>query len=160
MYPASSLAERATYCNSSENRIGIGVAVGLGHYAIVTSYVGALSQYETSLSQVHKPGTQKKHLDPKFSNKSMIGGHNSKSCHSDQILSGRAEFPQLSAALAVSEAPRVHRRALRMASLTQDTKGNYKARKRLPDDVREEYGRLYGAHYEAKFPAPKTTKSH
>jgi tripartite-type tricarboxylate transporter receptor subunit TctC len=30
-----------------------------------------------------------------------------------------------------------------MASLVQDTKGNYRARKRLPDDVREEYGRLY-----------------
>jgi hypothetical protein len=29
-----------------------------------------------------------------------------------------------------------------MASLTQDSKGNYKARKRLPDDEREEYGRL------------------
>jgi hypothetical protein len=37
---------------------------------------------------------------------------------------------------------------------------NYLARKRLPDDVREEYGRLYGARYEAKFSAPKTTKSH
>ena len=46
-----------------------------------------------------------------------------------------------------------------MASLTQDTKGNYKARKRLPDDVRDEYGRLYGARYEAKFFAPNTTKS-
>jgi hypothetical protein len=47
-----------------------------------------------------------------------------------------------------------------MASLTQDSKGNYKARKRLPDDVREEYGRLYGANYEAKFSAPKATKGH
>ena len=47
-----------------------------------------------------------------------------------------------------------------MASLTQDNKGNYKARKRLPDEVREEYGRLYGARYEAKFFAPKTTKNH
>jgi hypothetical protein len=46
-----------------------------------------------------------------------------------------------------------------MASLTQDSKGNYKARKRLPDDVRDEYGRLYGARYEAKFFAPNTTKS-
>jgi hypothetical protein len=34
------------------------------------------------------------------------------------------------------------------------------ARKRLPDDVRQEYVRLYGAHHEAKFSAPKTTKSH
>jgi integrase len=47
-----------------------------------------------------------------------------------------------------------------MASLTQDSKGNYKARKRLPDDVREEYGRLYGARYEAKFSRPKTIKAH
>ena len=47
-----------------------------------------------------------------------------------------------------------------MASLTQDSKGNYKARKRLPDDMRDEYGRLYGARYEAKFFAPNTTKSH
>ena len=47
-----------------------------------------------------------------------------------------------------------------MASLTQDNKGNYKARKRLPDEVREEYGRLYGARYEAKFFAPKSTKHH
>jgi len=47
-----------------------------------------------------------------------------------------------------------------MASLTQDSRGNYKARKRLPDDVRDEYGRLYGARYEAKFFAPKTTKTH
>ena len=46
-----------------------------------------------------------------------------------------------------------------MPTLTQDTQGNYKSRKRLPDDVREQYGRLYGAHYEAKFSAPKTTKS-
>ena len=48
---------------------------------------------------------------------------------------------------------RVHRRVLRMVSLAQDSKGNYRARKRLPDDVREEYGRLYGARHEAKFNA-------
>jgi hypothetical protein len=47
-----------------------------------------------------------------------------------------------------------------MASLTQDSKGNYKARKRLPDDVREQYGLLYGQRHEAKFFAPQTTKSH
>jgi hypothetical protein len=41
-----------------------------------------------------------------------------------------------------------------MASLAQDSKGNYKVRKRLPDDVREDYGRLYGARHEAKFYAP------
>jgi hypothetical protein len=43
-----------------------------------------------------------------------------------------------------------------MAKLRRDENGNYLARKRLPDDVREEYGRLYGARYEAKFSAPKT----
>jgi hypothetical protein len=47
-----------------------------------------------------------------------------------------------------------------MVKLQQDGNGNYRARKRLPDDVREEYGRLYGARYEAKFFAPKTTKAH
>jgi hypothetical protein len=47
-----------------------------------------------------------------------------------------------------------------MVKLRQDANGNYRARKRLPDDVREEYGRLYGARNEAKFSAPKTTKSH
>jgi hypothetical protein len=47
-----------------------------------------------------------------------------------------------------------------MVKLQQDSKGNYRARKRLPDDVREEYWRLYGARYEAKFSAPRTTKAH
>ena len=47
-----------------------------------------------------------------------------------------------------------------MASLTQDSKGNYKSRKRLPDDVREEYGRLYRQRFEAKFFAPASTKPH
>jgi len=47
-----------------------------------------------------------------------------------------------------------------MVKLRQDSNGNYRARKRLPDDVREEYGRLYGARHEAKFFAPKSTKSH
>ena len=47
-----------------------------------------------------------------------------------------------------------------MTTLTQDTKGNYKARKRLPNDVRDAYGREYGAHHEAKFSLPKDTKSH
>ena len=38
--------------------------------------------------------------------------------------------------------------------MLQDSRGNYSARKRLPDDVRDEYGRLYGARFEAKFSAP------
>ena len=41
-----------------------------------------------------------------------------------------------------------------MVGLRQDTKGNFSARKRLPDDVREEYGRRYGQRVEAKFFAP------
>ena len=40
-----------------------------------------------------------------------------------------------------------------MVSLRRDSNGNFIARKRLPDDVREEYGRLYGARFEAKFSA-------
>ena len=38
-----------------------------------------------------------------------------------------------------------------MVSLRRDSNGNFIARKRLPDDVREKYGRLYGARFEAKF---------
>ena len=38
-----------------------------------------------------------------------------------------------------------------MVTLRQDTRGNFSARKRLPDDVREEYGRRYGQRLEAKF---------
>jgi hypothetical protein len=47
-----------------------------------------------------------------------------------------------------------------MAKLRQDSRGNYKARKRLPDDVRAEYGRLHGQCHEAKFFAHKSTKLH
>ena len=45
-----------------------------------------------------------------------------------------------------------------MVRLRQDTRGNYVARKRLPDDVREEYGTLFGQSFEAKFYAPASTK--
>ena len=38
-----------------------------------------------------------------------------------------------------------------MVMLRQDDKGNFNARKRLPDDVREEYGRRHGQRFEAKF---------
>jgi hypothetical protein len=38
-----------------------------------------------------------------------------------------------------------------MVGLGQDERGNYTARKRLPNDVSEEYGRLYGPRVEAKF---------
>ena len=36
--------------------------------------------------------------------------------------------------------------------------GQHVARKRLPDDVREEYGTLFGQSFEAKFYAPASTK--
>jgi integrase len=47
-----------------------------------------------------------------------------------------------------------------MARLHQNPNGSYSARKRLPDDVREDYGRVYGQHYEVKFSAPASTKRH
>jgi hypothetical protein len=37
-----------------------------------------------------------------------------------------------------------------MVTLAKHRNGNDRARKRLSDDVREEYGRLYGACFEAK----------
>ena len=47
-----------------------------------------------------------------------------------------------------------------MVTLRQDTNGNFSARKRLPDDVRDEYGRRYGARFEAKFSAPAKFGAH
>ncbi|MGB8305897.1 MAG: hypothetical protein WCE36_18790, partial [Pseudolabrys sp.] len=47
-----------------------------------------------------------------------------------------------------------------MVSLTQDSKGNYRARKRLPDDVRDDYGHLHGPRSEAKFFRKADTKPH
>jgi integrase len=44
-----------------------------------------------------------------------------------------------------------------MASLRQDSRGNYVSRKRLPLDVRDEYGRLYGKRHEEKFFLPAST---
>ena len=83
------------------------------------------------------------------------GGRRFKSCHSDQLHHQGADRSQLSAKARHLESGRVHRpvhkRVLRMVSLRQDSRGNFFARKRLPDDVREEYGRLYGARFEAKF---------
>jgi integrase len=45
-----------------------------------------------------------------------------------------------------------------MVKLRKDSRGNYVARKRLPDDVRQDYGRLYGQSHEVKFHAPASTK--
>jgi hypothetical protein len=47
-----------------------------------------------------------------------------------------------------------------MVKLRQDSTGKYLARKRLPDDVRDEYGRRHKAHYEAKFSAPASDGPH
>jgi integrase len=46
-----------------------------------------------------------------------------------------------------------------MVTLRQDTKGNFSARKRLPDDVRDEHGRRHGQRLEAKFFATANTGS-
>jgi len=45
-----------------------------------------------------------------------------------------------------------------MVRLRQDRRGNYVDRKRLPDHIREEYGRLYGPSFEAKLSLPGSTK--
>ena len=44
-----------------------------------------------------------------------------------------------------------------MASLRQDSRGNYVSRKKLPNDIRDEYGRLFGQRHEAKFFRPAST---
>jgi hypothetical protein len=44
-----------------------------------------------------------------------------------------------------------------MASLRQDSRGNYVSRRKLPLDVRDEYGRLFGQHHEVKFFRPAST---
>jgi hypothetical protein len=46
-----------------------------------------------------------------------------------------------------------------MVTLRQDTNGNFSARKRLPDDARDEYGRRHGQRFEAKFFALANTGS-
>jgi hypothetical protein len=38
-----------------------------------------------------------------------------------------------------------------MVTLRRDYNGNFSARKRLPADVANEYGRRYGQRFEAKF---------
>jgi hypothetical protein len=37
-----------------------------------------------------------------------------------------------------------------MASLRQDSRGNFVSRRKLPTDVRDEYGRQFGQRHEAK----------
>jgi integrase len=45
-----------------------------------------------------------------------------------------------------------------MVGLKRESNASYSARKRLPDDVRDEYGRLYGPRLEAKFYASASTE--
>jgi hypothetical protein len=45
-----------------------------------------------------------------------------------------------------------------MVKLTTDGNGNYRARKRIPNEVREEYGCLYGRSFEEKFYRKASTK--
>jgi hypothetical protein len=89
------------------------------------------------------------------------GGRRFKSFHSDQPRAGRLAFPQVSANTTGLQARRVHQRVhqrrLRMASLRQDSRGNYVSRRKLPADVRDEYGRLFGQRHEAKFFQPAST---
>jgi integrase len=47
-----------------------------------------------------------------------------------------------------------------MVRLRQDSNGNFVARKRLPDDVRDEYGRRHGPRFEAKFTARANVGAH
>jgi hypothetical protein len=83
---------------------------------------------------------------------------------SDQLHKQGADRPHLLANIEHLEARQVHklvhRRVLRMVKLRQDSTGKYIARKRLPDDVREEYGRRHKAHHEAKFTAPASDGPH
>jgi hypothetical protein len=77
------------------------------------------------------------------------GGRRFKSCHSDQLHQQAADKPHLLANIDHLETRQVHksvhRRVLRMVKLRQDSTGKYIARKRLPDDVREEHGRRHNA---------------
>jgi hypothetical protein len=47
-----------------------------------------------------------------------------------------------------------------MASLYRDENGNFRARRKLPRDVREEYGGRHGPRYEAKFFRPASIGRH
>jgi integrase len=80
------------------------------------------------------------------------------------MLSEKPANPQHSANSGIIQTERVHQRVhqreLRMASLRQDSKGNYLSRKKLPKDIRAEYGRQFGQCHEAKFFRPASTPKH
>jgi hypothetical protein len=116
-----------------------------------------------------RPGQRNKPRDkqnkmPAAPPRSGRGGRRFKSCHSDQLHKQGADRPHLLANIEHLEARQVHksvhRRVLRMVKLRQDNTGKYIARKRLPNDVREEYGRRHKAHHEAKFSAPASDGPH
>jgi hypothetical protein len=50
--------------------------------------------------------------------------------------------------------------ALRMVALNRAADGRWFARKGIPEDVREEYGRLYGVRREAQLKLPADTPRH
>jgi hypothetical protein len=85
----------------------------------------------------------------------MVRRKTSKSCHSDQFTSSAVDLSQVFGTANELGGDRVHKRvhrgALRMVSLTRDSNGNYRARKRIPAQVKAEYGRLYDVTAEEKF---------
>src|SRR5215472_1939671 len=88
-----------------------------------------------ALIRVHKASTQNQKLRTKTSKISMSQRDNRKSCHSDQLHHQGADRLQLSA-----NAHQLERRPVHKPIVV--------ARKRLPVDAREEYGKLYRARFE------------
>ena len=86
-----------------------------------------------------------------------------KSQRSDQTTTVVVDFPQVPATTSQSTTRRVHnrvhRRVLRVVTLRRNANGSFSARKRLPEDVRYEYGERFGQRVEAKLfvPASKGT---
>src|SRR6187551_1622785 len=74
------------------------------------------------------------------------GGRRFKSCHSDQLSTSSVDLSQLTGKPTEPGGDRVHKRvhkrAVQMVTLTQDNNGSYRARKRIPDEVKADYGRL------------------
>ena len=89
------------------------------------------------------------------------GGRRFKSCHSDQLHQQGADRSHLSESANQLRLRRIHKprhkRAFRMVGLKRNSNGSWSARKRLPNDVRDEYAALYGPRLEAKFSAPVGT---
>src|SRR5689334_19478402 len=124
----------------------------------VTSYLISL---QPSGAVVIRPASRSV-AQPGRAPRSGRGGRRFKSCHSDQPTSRGVDNAQLSAQSSDLDAPKVHKRVhndvLRMPTPKRAPDGSYRLRKRLPDDVREQYARLYGPKYEAKLTLPAGTK--